>query len=202
MGMLASISIGAGLIWGGVVLAVLFAVGWLAARLMPGQRDPLVVELPPLRLPVFSNVLVKTAARLEWYIKEAVPLFLLGTLLLFVLDKLHLLPVLIHATEPIVHGWLGLPPEAASSFLLGLMRRDFAATGLFHMQPHGLLTPAAGGGFHRHHHPLHPVHRQHVYDRQRTRRENGRRHGAFIFPFAMLVGGLLMRLLVLVGWNG
>ena len=88
MGMLAGVSLGASLIWGGVVLLVLLLVGWLAARLMPGERTPLVVELPPLRLPVLSNVLIKTAARLEWYIKEAVPLFLFGTGILFVLDKL------------------------------------------------------------------------------------------------------------------
>ncbi|HMN60882.1 MAG TPA: ferrous iron transport protein B, partial [Anaerolinea sp.] len=109
MGMLAGISFSAALIWGGVILAVLLLVGWLAARLMPGQRAPLLVELPPLRLPVFSNVLVKTAARLEWYIKEAVPLFMAGTLLLFVLDKLHILPWLFKAAAPVVTGWLGLP---------------------------------------------------------------------------------------------
>ena len=86
MGMLAGISAGAALIWGGIILLVLLLVGWLAAKLMPGERAPLLVELPPLRLPLLSNVLIKTVARLEWYIKEAVPLFLLGTLLLFVLD--------------------------------------------------------------------------------------------------------------------
>ena len=76
MGMLAGISFGATLIWGGVILLVLLAVGWLAARLTPGERTLLVVELPPLRLPQASNVLIKTLARLEWYIKEVVPLVL------------------------------------------------------------------------------------------------------------------------------
>ena len=99
MGMLAGVSLGASLIWGGVVLLVLMLVGWLAARLMPGERTPLVVELPPLRMPVLSNVLVKTAARLEWYIKEAVPLFLLGTVILFVLDKVGALPLLFRASN-------------------------------------------------------------------------------------------------------
>ncbi len=201
MGMLAGVSFGAALIWGGVILAVLLLVGWLSARLMPGKRAPLVVELPPLRLPVAGNVLVKTAARLEWYIKEAVPLFMAGTLLLFVLDKLNLLPGLIHATEPVITGWLGLPPQAASAFLLGLIRRDFAATGLFHMQSHGLLSPL-----------------QVVVSIVTITlfipciasifmivKERGLRMAAgmvvFIFPFALLVGGLLMRVLRLFGWS-
>ncbi|HEX2981717.1 MAG TPA: nucleoside recognition domain-containing protein, partial [Anaerolineaceae bacterium] len=140
MGMLAGVSLGAMLIWGGVVLGILFVVGWLAARLLPGERSPLMVELPPLRMPVFSNVLMKTLARLEWYVKEAVPLFFLGTALLFTLDKLQILPWIIRAMEPLVSGWLGLPAEASSAFLLGFLRRDFAATGLFAMQQQGLLN--------------------------------------------------------------
>lgn len=202
MGMLANVSFSAALIWSGIILLVLLAVGWLAARVMPGERNPLVIELPPLRFPVLSNVLIKTAARLEWYIKEAVPLFLLGTLLLFVLDQAHLLPGIIHGLEPIVTGWLGLPPQAAASFLLGLMRRDFAATELFLMQSQGLLNPI-----------------QTVVSIVTITlfvpciasifmlfKERGAKVTlgilAFIFPFAILVGGLLYRLLILVGWNG
>jgi len=201
MGMLAGVSMGAGLIWGVVVLLVLLLVGWLAARLMPGERTPLVVELPPLRLPVLSNVLVKTAARLEWYIKEAVPLFLLGTGILFALDKLSVLPWIINGLKPVVTGWLGLPPETAAAFLLGFLRRDFAATNLYQMQQHGqlsemqvlvaittvtLFVPCIASMF-------------------MMIKERGLKMGlamiGFIFPFAILVGGLLYRLLTLVGWG-
>jgi ferrous iron transport protein B len=41
-----------------------------------------------------------------------------------------------------VRGWLGLPPEASSAFLLGFMRRDFGATNLFLMASDGLLSPS------------------------------------------------------------
>jgi len=201
LGMLAGISFSAALIWGGVVLGVLLLVGWLAARLMPGERAPLVVELPPLRLPVLSNVLVKTAARLEWYIKEAVPLFLVGTLLLFTLDQLHILPWLIHAAEPVVTGWLGLPPEAASAFLLGIMRRDFAATGLFHMQNHGLLSPLQVVVSIVTITLFVPC----IASIFMIAKERGWRTTLgillFVFPFALLVGGVLYRLLLLFGWS-
>jgi ferrous iron transport protein B len=202
MGMLANISLSATLIWAGMILLILLAVGRLAAQVMPGARAPLVIELPPLRLPVLSNVLVKTAARLEWYIKEAVPLFLLGTLLLFALDQLHILPILIRAAEPLVTGWLGLPPEAATSFLLGLMRRDFAATGLFHMQQHGLLTPIQSVVSIVTITLFIPC----IASMFMIIKERGPKMGAamivFIFPFAMLVGGLLYRLLLFLNWNG
>jgi ferrous iron transport protein B len=87
-------------------------------------------------------VLLKTLARLEWYAKEALPLFLVGTVIMFALHAIGALPWVIRAGEPLVVGWLGLPPEASAAFLLGFLRRDFAATGLFVMQARGALTAA------------------------------------------------------------
>lgn len=201
MGMLAAISFSAALIWVGVILLVLLLVGWLAARVIPGERSPLIVELPPLRMPVFTNVIFKTLARMEWYIKEAVPLFLLGTVLLFVLDTIHVLPALIEFLRPVVTGWLGLPSEAATALIMGFLRRDFAATGFFVMQSQGhlselqalvsittitLFIPCIASVF-------------------MMVKERGLRVAlgmvAFIFPFSILVGGLLMRLLSGLGWG-
>ena len=42
-------------------------------------------------MPRPGNLLVKTLARIEWYLREAVPLFVLGTAILFVADRLRLL---------------------------------------------------------------------------------------------------------------
>ena len=120
---------------------VFLTIGWLAARLLPGERTQLLVELPPMRWPVFSNVVLKTAARIEWYLKEVVPLFLLGTALLFILDRTGILAQIIKLGEPLVSGRLGLPPEASAAFLVGFLRRDFGATGLFIMESQGMLSP-------------------------------------------------------------
>lgn len=140
MGMLAGISFTATLIWFFVVLAVLVTVGWLANKLVKGRRIPLMTELPPLRLPAIGNVLTKTWARLKWYLVEVIPLFLLGAFILFVLDGTGALPWLVAAGEPVVTGWLGLPKEASAAFLMGFLRRDFGATGLFVMG--AALSPA------------------------------------------------------------
>lgn len=142
LGMLAGISLGAATAWAAIVLCVLLAVGWLAAHLLPGERTPLVIELPPLRMPILSNLIPKTVARVEWYLKEVVPMFLLGTGLLFGLDQLGVLPWLIRAGEPLVTGWLGLPAEASTALLIGFLRRDFGAAGFFAMQSAGMLSPS------------------------------------------------------------
>ncbi len=133
LGMLGGISFSAVLIWSLAMVGVLILAGFLAAKLIPGRRIPLVTELPPMRPPIFGNVLKKTGGRLKWYLIEVIPLFLLGTLIMYTLDKTGALPLIIRAGEPLVSGWLGLPKEASAAFVMGFLRRDFGATGLFAM---------------------------------------------------------------------
>lgn len=52
---------------------------------------------------------------------------------MFLLDRFGALPAIISAGEPLVSGWLGLPKEASTAFVMGFLRRDFGATGLFAM---------------------------------------------------------------------
>jgi ferrous iron transport protein B len=141
LAMLAVVPLSAGLVWILTIALVMVAVGWLGNRLLAGRRGEFVVELPPMRWPLPANVLAKTAARVEWYLKEALPLFVLGTLLLFALDRLQLLGAVNRLGQPIVTGVLGLPPQASEAFLVGFLRRDYAATRLFDMaRENGLGT--------------------------------------------------------------
>jgi len=201
MGLLAGISLTAAIIWGAVVLLVLLVVGWLAARLMPGERTNLLVELPPMRLPLISNVLLKTLTRLEWYVKEVVPLFLIGAALMFALDKTGILAALIRLTEPLVTGWLGLPAEASAAFLMGFLRRDFGATGLFVMESHGLLSPLQVVVAMVTITLFIPC----IASVLMIAKERGWKASlgmlVLIMPLAFLVGGLLQRGLMLAGWG-
>lgn len=141
VGMFAGLSTKAVLLWASVVLGSMLLVGFLAARLIPGDRADFILEIPPLRVPTFSNILVKTLARVEWFLKEAVPLFLLGTLILFTCDRLGLLRALQRLSEPVVVHFLGLPPKTTEAFLLGFLRRDYGAAGLFVMAKSQELDP-------------------------------------------------------------
>lgn len=200
MGMLAAVSFSATLIWFGVVLFILVSVGWLANRLMPGKRIPLMTELPPLRLPMMKNVATKTWTRLKWYLIEVIPLFLIGSAVLFVLDKAGALPWLIEAGEPVVTGWLGLPKEASAAFLMGFLRRDFGATGLFAMGAAlngvqllvGIVTLTI----------FIPC----FASLMMIVKEHGARRAivmlCLIMPFAFFLGGVLHRALNFFGWNG
>ena len=141
LAMLGGVALWATLVWAAVVGGVLVLVGRLASRVLPGRGSDFVLELPPLRLPRIGNIVVKTLARVEWYLKEAVPLFVLGTLLLFFADRLHLLGFVERLARPVVSGWLGLPSQTAEAFVVGFLRRDFGAAGLFRLARAGALDP-------------------------------------------------------------
>lgn len=125
-GATASISGMATLIWLGVVLLVIFVVGFFSSKMIPGQSSDFILEIPPLRIPTVSNIVIKTLARVQWYLKEAVPLFILGSVVLFFLSKTGLLSLLEKAASPLVVHLLQLPEEATSGFIMGFLRRDYA----------------------------------------------------------------------------
>src|SRR5574341_49922 len=141
LGMVSGISGFATAIWIGTVVLVMLLVGYLAAKAIPGEPSDFVLELPPIRVPQLANILIKTVARVQWYLKEAVPLFILGTLILFVAHKAGALEYIQKMTDPLVVGILGLPSKAAEAFVIGFLRRDYGAAGLFVMQKQGLLDP-------------------------------------------------------------
>jgi ferrous iron transport protein B len=200
LGMLAVLPVRLTIAWAVAIAVVMLIVGRLAAIVLPGRPAPFVFELPPLRWPRPGNLLLKTVSRLEWYLKEALPLFLIGTALLFVLDRVGALQVVTRWGEPIVTGVLGLPASASEAFLIGFLRRDFAATRLFDMSRDRrlddvqllvsmvtitLFIPCIANVF-------------------IIVKEHGARTAAavvaFVFPFAFAVGGLVRVLARAAGW--
>jgi len=141
LGMIGGLGPVAALIWAGVVTTTLFAVGYLASRVLPGRGSDFIQELPPLRLPRLSNVVLKTVARMEWYAKEVLPLFVIGTAFLFTMDRVGALSRLERVASPLVEGLLGLPSQTTQTFLMGFLRRDYGAAGLFNLSRDGQLDP-------------------------------------------------------------
>jgi ferrous iron transport protein B len=128
-------------IWIFLIAGILVVVGYLASRVIPGESSDFILEIPPLRVPQLSNVLVKTLARIEWYLKEAVPLFILGTTILFILHQTNVLTLLEKLASPLIVHFLGLPAKVTEAFIIGFLRRDYGAAGLFVLAKEGKLGP-------------------------------------------------------------
>jgi len=140
LGMLSDVGPVATITWVGLMVGVILAVGFLASKIIPGESSDFILEIPPIRWPQVGNLAVKTMARIEWYLGEAVPLFLVGTLVLFIGDRLGWLLRVQAAAEPVVVRLLDLPPKTAEAFLIGFLRRDYGAAGLFSMAKGGMLS--------------------------------------------------------------
>ena len=138
LGLLAEVP-GALTVWLVFLLLVFMLVGFLASKIMPGEAPVFYMELPPMRLPQFRNVAVKTLTRMQSYFMEILPLFLVASVILWALKMLEVLESLIGVLAPVVRA-IGLPDEATSAFIFGFFRRDFGAAGLYDLQSNGLLN--------------------------------------------------------------
>ena len=118
----------------GVIATVLAVVGMLLNRLLPGKSTGLLIDLPPLRVPRPINVLRKTSSKVVMFLSDAVPLFAVGSLLISLLQVTGGLRSIQDLLAPLTVGWLQLPREAATAFVMGFVRRDFGAAGLLEMQ--------------------------------------------------------------------
>lgn len=116
-----------------VILAVLVAIGTILHRTLPGVSSPLLLDLPAMRLPRARNVARKTAFRTYHFMKEASLWFFVGAVAVAFADKTGALQIAQTLISPVVTHWLRLPAGASTAFIMGVVRRDFGAAGLYHM---------------------------------------------------------------------
>lgn len=126
-------------IWLAIINMVFITAGYLSAKIIPGEAPVFFMEIPPLRLPKFSNLFVKTYTRMEWYLKEVMPVFLAVSLIMWAADYLGLLKLAIKAAAYPLSA-LGLPVSTATVFIMGFFRRDYGAAGLLDMSRNGMLS--------------------------------------------------------------
>ena len=140
LAMLSSVSFKATMIWLLCILFSLFLIGKILDCYIKGESTNFIIEIPKMRIPSIINILSKVKMRLIWYMKEVVPLFILATVGLFFMDKIHLLTTLEKWFSPIVVKFLGLPIETTSTFIMGFLRRDYGASGIYTLAQDGLLN--------------------------------------------------------------
>lgn len=119
-------------IYGFLTVAILAVAGVMLNQIVPGKSDALFIDLPPMRLPRISNVLRKTWSKSVSFLQESFPMFVLAGVVVTLAQVTGLLGWFIETLKPITVNWLLLPddPRIATTFILGIVRRDFAAFGL------------------------------------------------------------------------
>ncbi len=131
--LLSSAGIKALAIYSFVIFTVMIVTSAILNKIVPGDSSPLLLDLPPMRTPRLSNVTKKTYYRTLGFMKEAAPWFFVGAAGIGILQLTNLLQVWHEALSPLTVNLLQLPKEASTTFVMGMIRRDFGAAGLFDM---------------------------------------------------------------------
>jgi ferrous iron transport protein B len=109
-----------------IVLSLIFALGLVLNRWLPGQTAGMIMEVPPLRKPMLRPVLAKTWIRMKHFLLIAVPLLLAGSFLIGAMQVSGVLDSLVAPLSPITAGWLGLPPVVMITLAYGFIRKEGA----------------------------------------------------------------------------
>ncbi len=114
-------------------VAILIA-GSILNRVIPGETDPMLMEVPNLLRPSVSALSQKIFIRIKQFLLEAEIPMVLGILFAAVLVETGLLLVIGDLLKPLVEGWLGLPKEASLALMLGIVRRELGVLPLLELE--------------------------------------------------------------------
>lgn len=107
-----------------VNLLIVFALGRLAFKVLPGEPTALIMEMNDYRVPHLKTVVKQTWFRLEEFIKVAFPLIIIGSLVLKLIGALNLLEPIANILSPVTVVWLGLPVIAGIALIFGVLRKE------------------------------------------------------------------------------
>lgn len=125
--------------WLIIINGIFIVVGIIMGKLLPGSKPSFIMEIPPMRMPQWKNVLTKTYARMEWYFKEVVPLFAIASLIIWMLKAIGAFEYAVDKMATPLAA-MGLPASSAKAFIFGFFRRDYGAAGLYDLHKSGAFT--------------------------------------------------------------
>lgn len=119
------------------IVALWVILGSILRLFVKGTTDTLIMEVPPYRLPAFKVLLRNLGTRLYGFLTDAFPYVLGGILFVNILTLLGVMDFLGSIAEPVITGVFGLPSEAISSYIIGIVRKDAAVALLEPLQLNG-----------------------------------------------------------------
>ncbi|MDR2700072.1 MAG: ferrous iron transport protein B [Nitrososphaerota archaeon] len=112
-----------------VNLAIIFVMGRIAMKAVPGKTTGLIMEMSSFKRPSLKVVLKQTWARTKSLIYVVLPIYIVCSALIQVLYVTGLLTPINNALYPLTVLWLGLPAIAGVLLVLGAVRKEFVIVG-------------------------------------------------------------------------
>ena len=109
-----------------VLGALLVVLGYAMHRTIKFEPTGLCVEIPELRMPSAKQTAIKTYLRVKEFLTLALPLVVIGSIVLEVLMSLGWLYKIVGPAEPFMTVVLGLPAVAVIALVFGVLRKEMA----------------------------------------------------------------------------
>ncbi|MBN1896429.1 MAG: ferrous iron transport protein B [Candidatus Aenigmarchaeota archaeon] len=182
---------------------IVFALGRLAFKAFPGEPTGLIMEMPSLKVPQFRSIARDTWFKVEGFFRIAFPVIIASTVLIKIMDVMGMIAVISDVVSPVTVWWLGLPVMTGTLLIFGILRKELtivmlaalAGTTNFAM----VMTPVQMLVFGL----VTMLYIPCASTIAALFREIGAKRAVYItifeVAFAILIGGLFFRLLLLLG---
>ncbi len=112
-----------------VDIAIIFVLGRIAMKAVPGKSTGLIMEMHSFKVPSFKVVTKQTWMRTKSIIYVVFPIYIVGSALLQALYTLKVLTPISDALSPLSVWWLGLPAITGVFLVLGAVRKELILLG-------------------------------------------------------------------------
>jgi len=112
-----------------VDVIIIFVLGRVAMKAVPGKSTGLIMEMSSFKWPSMKVVLKQTWSRTKSIIYIVFPIYIVGSVLLQVLFAYNVLTPIGNALAPLTVWWLGLPLIAGVLLILGTIRKELVVLG-------------------------------------------------------------------------
>ena len=103
---------------------LIFILGRIAFKAVPGEPVGLIMEMPKYRMPSLGTTVNRSWFKLRAFVYEAFPLMVVGNMVIILADMVGLLTHVQALMSPVVVGWLGLPAAAGVVLIFGVLRKE------------------------------------------------------------------------------
>ena len=112
-----------------VDIAIIFILGRVAMKAIPGKSTGLIMEMSSFKRPSLKVVLRQTWTRTKSIIYIVFPIYIIGSALVQALYIYNILTPISNALSPLTVMWLGLPVAAGILLILGVVRKELIILG-------------------------------------------------------------------------
>ncbi len=106
-------------------IMIIFIMGKIALKAMPGESTGLIMEMHSLRLPSSSVIIKQTWNRTKSLTYLVFPIFIVGSAIIQLFYVMGVLGPISNFMAPLTVGWLKLPVFAGILLIVGIVRKEF-----------------------------------------------------------------------------